>query len=126
MLNQIKKITVILVILSLIMSIWFHLAPCLKIFFGTAAVLYLPGLFLTNIFYGIHLGELDLIEKLTLYVLLSVATVSIIMTIIVKLSSLETVLGHTAEILIIINGVLLITSLIFYKIHGQARELHPT
>ena len=105
---------------------WFPLIQCLKIFFGAAAVLYLPGLFLTNIFYEIHLGELDLIEKLTLYVLLSVATVSIIMTIIVKLSSLETVLGHTAEILIIINGVLLITSLIFYKIHGQARELHPT
>lgn len=72
-----------LVIISLIISIWLPILHSLRIVFGAIYLLFLPGFSWSWIFW--KKGEIDVIERITLSIVLSIALVPLLVFLLNKL-----------------------------------------
>jgi len=74
-------VLIILLVTSLILSVWSSLLDSFRIVFGSVYVLFLPGYFLTYLFFPKNLNEnerIDAIERIALSFALSIAVVPLI------------------------------------------------
>ncbi len=96
-------VLIILIVTSLIISIWMPILDSLRIVFGSVYVLFLPGYFLTFLFFPKKEEEkIDSIERIALSFALSIAVVPLIIFYLNLIGMKINVLNTSITILVII------------------------
>ena len=98
--NHILGIIAMLAFISFIISIWLPIFQSFRIVFGSFYVLFLPGFFITHVFF--KKDDFDVIERVTLSFTLSIAIVPLIVFYLNLLGVKITALSIFLEVLLII------------------------
>lgn len=98
---------IILVIISLLLSIWLPILQSFRIVFGAVYLLFLPGFVWSWVFW--KKGELDSIERFTLSLALSIAIVPLVVFLLNKVGVKINLLNSFLEVLgLLVSGIFII------------------
>lgn len=112
-----------LVVLSLVLGIWLGEAKIFRAVFGVVYVVFLPGLFLSYIFWWV--GKIDILERILYSLIFSILAVPFVVFVVFKLGAGITTINIFFEILALVFVELLILTIFRLRCWRKSKVKSP-